>query len=124
MAAISTLIAGVSALTGIGTAAAAKKQQKASAAAAMQQAEQAAMNAKKQEAAALKRQEEQREAAKLAAQPVLGQKATVVLGSTQLEDTALTAANKRNVGVGKKKKGKSKTGVGGLFQDPTNIGGL
>lgn len=169
MAAVSTVIAGVSAAAGVGSALAAKKQQKATAAERFRQSAEAALNAKKQEAEALRRQKEQREAvaaadkraadmlsaeretrlaaekrarieaervealnvqagvtakekADLAAQAAGGKKATVVLGSKEASDTALTALNKKDVS-GKKKK-KSKSAVGGLFSGPTNVGGL
>lgn len=173
MAAISTLIAGVSAVAGLGAAAAANKQAKASASQAKKQAETAAANAKKQEeaqAAAMAEQRAQvdaqreadqkiaddmlaaehetrlsaersaREAAEkteainiqagvtakeksdLASQAAGGNKATVVLGSSQLKDTALTAANKKN--VSSKKKKKTTSSVGGLMGRSTNVGGL
>ena len=173
MAAISTIIAGVSAAAGLGAAAAANKNARATSAAAKKQAETAAANAKKQEkaqAAAMKQQQAQvdaqrkadqkiaddmlsaeratrlsaeksaREAAQktealniqagvtakeksdLAAQAAGGNKATVVLGSSQLKDTALTEANKANVSSKKKKKATSS--VGGLMSKSSNVGGL
>jgi len=173
MAAISTIIAGVSAAAGLGAAAAANKNARATSAAAKKQAETAAANAKKQEeaqAAAMAEQRAQvdaqrqadqkiaddmlsaeratrlaaeksaREAAQraeainiqagvtakeksdLAAQAAGGNKATVVLGSSQLKDTALTAANKTN--VSSKKKKKQTSGVGGLMNKSYNVGGL
>ena len=173
MAAISTIIAGVSAAAGLGAAAAANKNARATSAAAKKQAETAAANAKKQEAqqaAAMAEQRAQvdaqrqadqkiaddmlaaeretrlsaeksaREAAQktealniqagvtakeksdLAAQAAGGNKATVVLGSSQLKDTALTAANKAN--VSSKKKKKKTSGVGGLMNKSSNVGGL
>jgi len=173
MAAISTIIAGVSAAAGLGAAAAANRNARASAAAAKKQAATAAANAKKQEAAqaaAMQRQQAQvaaqrkadqkiaddmlsaeratrlsaeksareaaqktealniqagvtaKEKADLAAQAAGGNKATVVLGSSKLKDTALTTANKANVSYKKKKKKTS--GVGGLMSKSANVGGL
>lgn len=63
-----------------------------------------------------------KEKSDLAAQAAGGNKATVVLGSTQLKDTALTATNKKN--VSSKKKKKTTSSVGGLMSKSTNVGGL